>query len=197
MLLPPVRYGGLRDPQCGHLLLYLPGRPVVVDVCVTHPLAFSAVAAATRGGTAAECSAKANVVPCGTARTCRHVPVRHPLQKNKYIYIYIYISGITFRSPLINFVFQIVSMFHKNQMFMKYLSVEMFGGVGPPAVALLHATAECAAPTGANPKDIFVESTARNRSTTPCRGTARQVPASAPLRSCLDGRHVRPGRPVA
>ena len=44
-----------RDPQRGDLLLYLPGRPVVVDVCVTYPLASSAVAAAAWGtGVSAE-----------------------------------------------------------------------------------------------------------------------------------------------
>ena len=44
-----------RDPQRGDLLLYLPGRPVVVDVCATRPLASSAVAAAAWGtGVSAE-----------------------------------------------------------------------------------------------------------------------------------------------
>ena len=43
-----------RDPQRGDLLAFLPGRPIVMDVCVTHPLAASAVAAAawTTGATA-------------------------------------------------------------------------------------------------------------------------------------------------
>ena len=44
-----------RDPQRGDLLLYLPERPVVVDVCVNHSLASSAVAAAAWGtGVSAE-----------------------------------------------------------------------------------------------------------------------------------------------
>ena len=44
-----------RDPQRSDLLLYLPWQLVVVDVCVTHPLASSAVAAAAWGtGVSAE-----------------------------------------------------------------------------------------------------------------------------------------------
>ena len=41
-----------RDPQRGDLLAFLPGRPVVMDACVTHPLAASAGAEAawTKGG---------------------------------------------------------------------------------------------------------------------------------------------------
>ena len=69
-----------RDPRRGDLLLYLPGRPVVVDVCVTHPLASSAVAAAAWG---AGVSAKANDAlkqdkygGTGTG-ACRVVPLSH------------------------------------------------------------------------------------------------------------------------
>ena len=53
-----------RDPQRGDLLLYLPGRPVVVDVCVTHPLASSAVAAsAWRTGVSAEANRRVPICP--------------------------------------------------------------------------------------------------------------------------------------
>ena len=45
-------------------------------------------------------------------------------------------------------------------------------------------------------KKIFMENAMRDLSTTLCRGIARQVLASAPLRARLDGRPVLPGRPV-
>ena len=43
-----------RDPQRGDLLAFMPSHPIVMDVCVSHPLAASAVAAAawTTGATA-------------------------------------------------------------------------------------------------------------------------------------------------
>ena len=47
-----------------------------------------------------------------------------------------------------------------------------------------------------SPKKIFMENTMRDLSTTLCRGIARQVLASAPLRARLDGRPVLLGRPV-
>ena len=37
-----------RDPERGDLLALLPGRPIVADICVPHPLAASAVKAAAR-----------------------------------------------------------------------------------------------------------------------------------------------------
>ena len=37
-----------RDPERVKLLALLPGRPIVADICVTHPLAVSAVKAADR-----------------------------------------------------------------------------------------------------------------------------------------------------
>ena len=76
------------------------------------------------------------------------------------------------------------------------LSHETYGRAGPPAFALLHELAEFAASTGAVSKKIFMENAMRDLSTTLCRGIARQVLASAPLRARLDGRPVLPGRPV-
>ena len=55
----------------GDLLLYLPGWPVVVDVCVTHPLASSAVAAAALGTGERDKHGRT-----GTG-TCRFVPMSH------------------------------------------------------------------------------------------------------------------------
>ena len=69
-----------RDPQRGDLLLYLPGRPVVVDVCVTHPLASSAVAAVA-WGTGVSAEAKDALKWDKYSRTgtcaCRFVPLSH------------------------------------------------------------------------------------------------------------------------
>ena len=69
-----------RDPQRGDLLLYLPGRPAVVDVCVTHPLASSAVAAAA-WGTGVSADAKDALKRHKYGRTgtgaCRFVPLSH------------------------------------------------------------------------------------------------------------------------
>ena len=69
-----------RDPQRGDLLLYLPGRPVVVDVCVTHSLASSAVAAAA-WGTGVSAEAKDTLKRDRYGRTgtgaCRFVPLSH------------------------------------------------------------------------------------------------------------------------
>ena len=49
----PLCFGTLNsrsqlDPERVELLALLPGRPIVVDICVTHPLAASAVRAAAR-----------------------------------------------------------------------------------------------------------------------------------------------------
>ena len=142
-----------RDPQRGDLLLYLPGRPVVVDVCVIHPLAFSAVAAAAWGtGVPAEAKDALKRDKCGRTGTgaCRFVPLSH----------------------------------------------ETYGRADPLAFAPLRELAEFAALTGAVSKKIFMENAMRDLSTTLCRGIARQVLASAPLRACLDGRPVLPGRPI-
>ena len=68
------------DRHCGHALLYIPGQPVVVDMCVTHPLASSAFAAAAWG---TEMSAEAKGAlkrdkygPKGTT-ACRFIPMSH------------------------------------------------------------------------------------------------------------------------
>ena len=69
-----------RDPQRGDRLLYLPGRPVVVDVCVTHPLAASADAATAWGtGVAAEAKDALKRDKYGRTGTgaCRFVPLSH------------------------------------------------------------------------------------------------------------------------
>ena len=63
-------------------------------------------------------------------------------------------------------------------------------------IALLHELAEFASSTGAVSKKIFMENAMRDLSTTLCCGIARQVLASAPLRTRLDGRSVLPGRPI-
>ena len=76
------------------------------------------------------------------------------------------------------------------------LSHEAYGRAGPPALELLHELAEFAASTGAVSKKILLENAMRDLSTLLCRGIARQVLASPPLRACLDGRPVLPGRPV-
>ena len=125
----------------------------MVDVCVTHPHASSAVAAAAWG---TRVSAK----------------VKDALKRDKY--------GRT-GTGACRFV---------------PLSHETYGRAGPPAFALLHELAEFAASTGAVSKNIFMENAMRDLSTTLCRGIARQVLASAPLRAHLDGRPVLPGRPV-
>ena len=69
-----------RNPHRGDLPLYLPGRPVVVDVCVTHPLASSAVVTAA-WGTGASAEAKDAVKRDKYSRTgtgaCRFVPLSH------------------------------------------------------------------------------------------------------------------------
>ena len=125
----------------------------MVDVCVTHPLASSAVAAAA-WGTGMSAKAKDALKRDKYGRTgtgaCRFVPLSH----------------------------------------------ETYGRAGLPAFALLRELAEFAASTGAVSKKIFMEIATRDLSTTLCRGIARQVLASAPLRARLDGRPVLPGRPV-
>ena len=69
-----------RDPKRGDLLLYLPGRPLVVDVCSTHPLESSAVAA-TAWGTGVSAEAKDALKRDKYSRTgtgaCRFVPLSH------------------------------------------------------------------------------------------------------------------------
>ena len=65
-----------------------------------------------------------------------------------------------------------------------------------PAFAHLHELAEFATGTGAVSEKIFMGNMMRGLSTTPCRGIARQVLASSPLRARLDGRPILPGRPV-
>ena len=79
---PPARPGSRHapsaNPQRGDLLLYLPGRPVVVDACVTHPLASSAVAAAAWGtGVSAEAkdALKRDQYGRTGAGACRFVPL--------------------------------------------------------------------------------------------------------------------------
>ena len=72
-----------RDPQRGEILLYLSGRPVVVDVCVTHPLASSAAAAAAWGtGVAAEAKDALKRDKYGRTGTgsCGFVPRFHETQ---------------------------------------------------------------------------------------------------------------------
>ena len=67
-------------PQRGDLLASLPGRPVVGDMCVTHPLAASAVAAAawTTGATAEGKDAlKRNKYSRTGTGSCSSVPLRH------------------------------------------------------------------------------------------------------------------------
>ena len=136
-----------------YLLLYLPGRPVVVDVCVTHPLASYAVAA-TAWCTGVSATAKDALKRDKYGRTgmgaCRFVPLSH----------------------------------------------ETYGRAGPPAVALLHELAEFADSTGAVSKKIFTENAMRSLPKTLCRGIARQVLASAPVRVRLDGRPALPGLPI-
>ena len=53
-----------------------------------------------------------------------------------------------------------------------------------------------AASSGAASKMMFKENAMRSLSTTVCRGIARQVLASAPLRARLDGQPVLPGKPL-
>ena len=69
-----------RDPQRGDLLMYLPGRPVVVDVCVTHPISSSAIATAA-WGTGVSAKAKDALKRGKYGRTgtgaCRFVPLSH------------------------------------------------------------------------------------------------------------------------
>ena len=75
--LPPRSH---RDPQRGDLLAFLPGRPVVMDVCVTHPLAASDVAAAARttGATAeAKDALKRNKYSRTGTGACSFVPLSH------------------------------------------------------------------------------------------------------------------------
>ena len=56
--LPPRSRG---DLERGDLLVPLPGRPIVADICVSHPLAASAVKAAARGtGATAEGNSSLN-----------------------------------------------------------------------------------------------------------------------------------------
>ena len=69
-----------RDPDRGDLLALLPGRPTVAYICVTHPLAASAVMAAARDtGTTAQ--GKGTLKRDKQSRTgtvaCRFVPLSH------------------------------------------------------------------------------------------------------------------------
>ena len=63
-----------------YLLELLPGRPIVADICVTHPLAASAVRAAARD-TGATAKGKNSLKRDKYSRTgmgaCRFVPLRH------------------------------------------------------------------------------------------------------------------------
>ena len=65
-----------RNPRRGDLLQYLPGRPVVVDMCETHLIAFSAVVAAA-WGTGVSAKAKDVLKRDGLTGTgaCRFVPL--------------------------------------------------------------------------------------------------------------------------
>ena len=69
-----------RDPERGYLLALLPGRPIVADICVTHPLAASAVKAAARD-TGAAAKGKDSLKRDKYSRTgtgaCRFVPLSH------------------------------------------------------------------------------------------------------------------------
>ena len=58
---------------------------------------------------------------------------------------------------------------------------ETYSLAGPQAFQVLHQLAEFAASTGVVSEKIFMETAMRGLSTTPCRGIARQVLASAPL----------------
>ena len=67
-------------PQRSDLLLYLPGRQVVVDVCVGQPLASSAVVAAARGlGASVEAKDVLKRDTCGRAGpgANRFIPLSH------------------------------------------------------------------------------------------------------------------------
>ena len=69
-----------RDPERGDLLALLPGRPIVADTCVTHPLAASAVKAAARdtGATAKGKDSLKRDKYCRTGTgACRFVPLSH------------------------------------------------------------------------------------------------------------------------
>ena len=69
-----------RDPPRDDLLLYRPGRPVVVDVCVTHPLASFAVAVAAWGtGVSSEAkdALKRDKYSHTCTVACRFVPLSH------------------------------------------------------------------------------------------------------------------------
>ena len=69
-----------RDPERGDLLALLPGRPIVADVCVTHPLAASAVKASARdtGATAkGKDSRKRDKYSRPGTGACRFVPLSH------------------------------------------------------------------------------------------------------------------------
>ena len=71
-----------RNPQRGELLLNLPGRPVVVDMCVKHPRASSAVAAAAAGtGVSAEAKDTLKRDKYGRTGTvtCRFDPLFHKM----------------------------------------------------------------------------------------------------------------------
>ena len=69
-----------RDPERGDLLALLPGRPIVADICVTHPLAASAVKAAARD-TGATARGKDSLKRDKYSRTgtgaCQFVPLSH------------------------------------------------------------------------------------------------------------------------
>ena len=64
-----------------------------------------------------------------------------------------------------------------------------------PAFVLVDEIAEFASSAGTVSKKIFKEPSMRNVPTTLCRGIARQVFASAPLRACIS-RPVLTGQPV-
>ena len=74
---------------------------------------------------------------------------------------------------------------------LQIVPAETYGRAGPPAFALFHELAEFAASTGAV-SEMTLENAMRDLSTTLCRGIARQVLASVPLRARLDGRPVLP-----
>ena len=69
-----------RDAQRGDLLAFFPGAPVLGDVCVTHPLAASNIAAAAKtdgaAATAADARKRDKYGRTGTG-ACSFVPLSH------------------------------------------------------------------------------------------------------------------------
>ena len=77
---PPPQLPPRSHSRRGDLIAFLPGRPAVMDVCVTHPLAASAVAAAawTTGASAEDKDAlKRNAYSRTGTGFCRFVPLTH------------------------------------------------------------------------------------------------------------------------